>query len=51
MINQLKTRELTQEAKDIIFKYIMGNITWNVAHNELLKFGIRLTENDVLIDY
>ena len=51
MKNLLKNRELTQEAKDILFAYFMEDITYIQAHNKLILLGINLTEDGRLLDY
>lgn len=47
----LKHRELTNEAKAILFKYIFEGADWKATHNELIGIGIFLTEENELIDY
>lgn len=51
MKNNLKNRNLTNEAKEIIIAYFVGDIDFITAHNKLLSSGIYLTENDELVDY
>lgn len=51
MKNNLKHRELTNEAKQILLSYFMCEITFIEAHNKLIGFGINLTEENELKDY
>lgn len=48
---ELKNRELTSEAKDILMAYFVGEIEQAEAHNKLIVLGFDLTEDDRVIDY
>ena len=49
--NRLVFRKATKEDVKILFKLFTGDITFIEAHNELIKNGIYLTEDYVLLDY
>lgn len=49
--NNLKTRPITEKAREILLEYLSLAIDNTTAHNKLLGEGIYLTENNELFDY
>lgn len=51
LIFRLKHRELNTEHMSILMDYINQKINWLDAHNKLIPLGIRLNEDNSIVDY
>ena len=51
LVFRLKYRKLNKEHMMILVDYINKEISWIEAHNKLIPLGIRLNEDNSLVDY
>ena len=51
LVFRLKHRVLNEEHMIILMDYINNKATWVETHNKLIPLGIRLNEDNSLVDY